>query len=347
MADEQDVIDEALDEEVDVNIDDVDIDDVDIDEEPDESLEDKPEGDEKPDDAKPDKPEVTVESLSARLEEAEKEKSGLYREMRTEREQRQALSTQMAAINETLADIRNKRVSTAKDPEEAPEIVNGIPVQFDDDGNPYINPEDLKAVATPEVSTIKADMDQIKRQGARQELINANKQTISHVVGQEEQYGDAFQTLRKAYQDVADYTVKIMAQQGWTVQTANEDQVFDLLEKEFGTEFTGKYPGVDLDTVIEALSPGRNGLLNRRKLTRAVKNIARSSGKESRDEGKESLKKLKFMSSKPSNLSGTRNQKGSAGRTLKDVAEMDIDEFENLSDTDLKRIERAMGGLDV
>jgi len=80
-----------------------------------------------------------------------------------------------------------------------------------------------------------------------------------------------------------------------------------------------------------------NGLISKRKYRKALKMASQIPS-----EGKEKLDKLKFLSNKPSNLSGKANQKGGGGRTLADVAEISVDDFLNLSDADIARIERAL-----
>jgi hypothetical protein len=287
------------------------------------------------------------EDLSAKVEALTKEKTGLYREMIAEREQRQALKSQMDNITQALAEIRESRKSGAKDQgddEPVKQKVSGIPVKFDDDGNPYVDPSDLKGLQPEELKTVKAEVAQMKNAGQRQEVARQNQEIISQVMAKDERYAEAIQGLNTAYQYLDAKTAEVMAKHGLTLKTTNIEHVMGLLEKEIGEEFDAHFPGLSIDDVIEAMIPGQNGLYNGRKLQKALKSIAATTVTKKTGNGQEKFNNLKLMASKPSNLSTTRNQKGATGRTLSDIADMGVDDIMNMSDADFKKIERALMG---
>jgi len=297
-------------------------------------------------------PEDPVATLRSQVESLNKEKSGLYREMMTERTQRQALAGKMDAINQTLQAIREQRGGSQGQGQEyeQTDLPSGVEVKFNENGDPYVDPKDLEGLTSKQFDDFKQDLvkelNHVRGQNAVNQANTQNQRIISSVMQQDSRYPEAVKTLNKAYSYLDSKAAEVMTKNNLTMETATVEQVIDLLEQEIGDEFSSKYPGLDIDTTVEARTAGQNGLYNRRKITRALKSIVKTapSSEQKENQDKAKLDNLKRLNSKPSNLSGQRNQKGAAGRTLNDIAETDFEDFVNMSDADIAKIERAIAG---
>ena len=218
----------------------------------------------------------------------------------------------------------------------------GIPVTFDGDGNPYIDPKDLPKYDSTEMASLKRELAEIKGQNFQQNTISKNQSILSEIIGGNEGYAEAYGQVQQAYKYLDVKSGEIMQRYGLDLTTTSLDEVMALLERDYGNEFATKFPGMDVDVIVEACTTGPNGLLRPRKIQKALSVVAKASN----GSGNKTLKNLQFIAGKPNNLSGVRNQKGAAGVTLDDIADMKLKDFEKMSAADFAKLERlvARGG---
>ena len=328
---EKDVMDEAMDDEID---------------DTEELTGEEDDLKEKDESSKEDKPEESIESLAAKVDALAKEKDGILKELLSTRQAKHELKGKIDAITEMMAAAKASRdeMITAGAEEAAAGIQtsDGIPVSWDADGNPYIAKKDMpKMMDSAEIAELKKELAAIKNQSFHQQATDQNQRILYEVIGGDERYMGAYTRVQQAYQYLDSKADAVMKEYGLNLQTTNMDEVMGLLEKEYGEEFAEHFPGLDIDVIVEACTAGPNGLLRPRKVAKALK-AAIVDGDNSTNQ---KIKNLKFMASKPSNLSGARNQKGTAGRTLNDIANMDVKDFENMSDADFKKLERAIARM--
>jgi|GEM_PF-6247384 len=281
----------------------------------------------------------TVDELMAKLEKIEKEKDGLYREMINERKTRQELKSQLDAINSVLAEIKQQKAEGAYGKGEKQPTLKGVPVKFDADDNPYIDPEDLVKILEPKIKPVNEAVTNLAENTLAQQIEAKNAEIINSLVSEDPNYVVAAQRLNQAWTFLDKGFDRVLAQKGIDPSAIGsiDDAVEILEDSDLVAEFEQKFPGLDYEAVIDAFTRNTNGLISKRKYRKALKMASQVSS-----EGKEKLDKLKFLSNKPSNLSGKANRKGSGGRSLADVAEISVDDFLNLSDADIARIERAL-----
>ncbi|MDY6827241.1 MAG: hypothetical protein SVV67_08760 [Bacillota bacterium] len=294
------------------------------------------------------KPAAKVDDLVKELEFLKKENKGLYHAQKNERQTRQGLQSQLDQLKGMMEEARAQRAlmidEAAEQSVEGVTTKKGVPVSFDDDGNPYVDPKELTGLANAEITALKKELEAMKSQNFQQETVTANKTIISNVIGENENYPAAYQHVRKAYQFLDDKSGEIMDRYGLSLQTTSLDEVMSLLERDYGEQFESQFPGLDIDVVVEACTVGPNGMFRPLKVQKALKSVLRSQG--TRIKGDQATKNLNFFKAKGSNLSGQQNKKGSAGRTLNDIAEsMSVDDFLGMDDKDFKRIERAAFAL--
>lgn len=299
---------------------------------------------------KPENEEVkppSIEELTAKIDALSKEKDGMYREMVSERKTRQEIKGQLDAIKDMMAAARANRESmiteSAEKAVDSTTTKSGIPVSFDDNGNPFIAKKDLAELTSSELEKVKRELETIKSTNFHQTAVDQNRAILGEILNEDERYQAAFAKVQKAYGYLDKKTGEVMRKYGLELNTTSLDEVMVILEKEHGDEFSDMFPGLDIDVVVEAFTTGPNGLLRPRKISKAIRTVVSSEGEGEKSNQK--IKNLKFIASKPSNLSGARNQKGSSGRTLDDIANMDIKDFESMTDADFQKLERAMRRL--
>ena len=90
-----------------------------------------------------------------------------------------------------------------------------------------------------------------------------------------------------------------------------------------------------LPILSDAFTVGSDGLVNTRKLKKAVRLASPKKNQK--------MDNLKFVAGKPNNLATQPNRKGGSGRTFDDLVDISVDDFMNLSDADVAKLERALG----
>jgi hypothetical protein len=289
---------------------------------------------------KDDEPDATAE-LQAKVDALTKEKDGIYKEMMSERKTRQELKSQMDNVAGLINELKiKKEAQTAK---EDVETVNGIPVKFNEEGDPFIDPKDLMPVVEPTLNEVKQDVSSIKDNSQAQALELKNTEIINSVLQADPSYVAGFQKVQQAWTFLDKGLEDIIIQKGIDPASLTLDGALDIIEKsDVARQFSEQFPGLDIDLVVDANTRGPNGLVSGRKLRKAVKSATALS-----TDGKKQLNKLKFIASKPNNLASQSNQKGGGGRTLNDIAEINVDDFLNLSDADIAKLERALGAANA
>lgn len=296
---------------------------------------------------------VTFADLQEKIKELEKESIGRLKDLRSEREKRQALEAKVSTVTELIA---RSRAPKEAEPTEAEETVKAgkktIPVKFDDNGDPYIDVDDLKGLTASEVKSVEKQLgDKIDRLeqndvSTAQQLRIVNE--VKSVLSMDEAYPQAFGKLEEAFQMMDQRVTALIERRGIDPKGLDLDQCIEILEsdKTFMKEFKSKYPSVDVDTVIEARALTPSNRVNRRKMVRALdalKSTTETANGGAKPEDKKGglSKTLKALTS-ARNLAGVKNQKGTRETSLVDLAELDIDDFMSLKDSDIKELERAL-----
>jgi len=330
MSDEKDVMDEVLNDTEKID----EADDL-TDEEDDKGKSSKPE----------EKPEESIDSLAQKVEALAKEKDGILKELLSTRQAKHELKGKIDAITEMMAAAKSNReemiADGAEDAVDGVKTKGGIPVSFDEDGNPFIDTKDMPKFDSAEMVELKKELAGLKNQSFHQQAVDQNQRILAEVIGNDERYAGAYQRVQQAYQYLDNKTGEVMRQYGLSLQTTSLDEVMALLEKEHGGDFADQFPGLDIDVIVEACTTGPNGLLRPRKVQRALKDAVADGG----NGADQKIKNLKFMAGKPSNLGGARNQKGASGRTLNDIADMDVKDFESMPNAAFKQLERALARM--
>ena len=286
--------------------------------------------------------EPTLTEVLEKVTTLEKERDGLRGATVAERRKRQAIENQLGQISETIAEIKARRTipEIPKEPAE-PEYISAE-VDFDDDDNPIVKTnsaeikkliaEEAKRLIADETKTLKDEFQATKEQSANERATEAHRVQVEKIVGQDEAYpqalkdiGEQFQELDKMYTDYATTN---------GIEGQSPDDAIELIAtSEIGKKFQEKFPGIDPEALIE-LRYAPNQKAYNRKLKKALAMAAKT-----KTEPKTEVSPVKSALGKPGNLGSLPAAHKSGGKSLDQVAEMDFDDFINLSDKEIDEVD--------
>ena len=315
----------------------------------------------------PKKP-LTLEALTAQVDQLAKESDGRLKTIRSERKARQAaeaslneLKGKVDALTTIFSEAKARRTAapdggtTTPQGEDTQATVQvgkkAIPVKFDDDGNPYIAPDDLDKLTPKQVRTVDQKLERIEQTQALTQQQERVKRDVEAVLSTDPAYPGAYQDMFKAYAFADKSIEKIIERQDIDLKDLDLERAVDLLEadKGFMKEFSANYPGVDLDVVIDGVLSlqyaSQGGLFSRRKFQKALNALKGLDGpNRGTGKGADKLAQMKSLGRKPSNLGNLRNQ-GPSG-TAKAVEELTVNDILSMSDTDIAKLEQQIKALE-
>jgi hypothetical protein len=151
-----------------------------------------------------------VKELEAQIDELAKEKQGFLTGIKDERRKRQELKGRLDQVTATIDDILVQKQATAEPtPAADPNAIDGITVEFTDDGDAYIPNSKLDAITSKYEEKIAELEEMLQQTNVNVEAEQAAQQIINSIVGEDERYNTAYskyQTARNwVNQRVIDY----------------------------------------------------------------------------------------------------------------------------------------------
>lgn len=277
------------------------------------------------------------EDLKAKVEELEKANRGMYQAMRQEREQRQAFQTKVDQITGMIQQARTQPQQQEQQQPAEPQAPSKIDVAFDDDGNPYI-PSDVISKAIPKgdpalenkIANLENELAHYRERTQSQEAQTAAQQQLNKLLAENEAYPEAHKKLEEQFTYLKDelYDAYIEKAGLNPPQTAEEAIDIALKSNEIKRAFNEKFPGADLESVMEA-----NLIKTPRLLRRALdKQVPAPSSHQE-------------MPEKPSALSSVSGSESPSDNSIIDrVADMDLEDFLQLDDKTYSKIDELLKG---
>jgi hypothetical protein len=295
----------------------------------DDILEDAPVEDEPKFDSK------AMEDLKSQLSELEKEKQGLLKGVKDERRKRQELKGRLDQVTETVNDIlatRNDLATQELEKKTTEATVNGIPVEFTEDGDAFLPTEKINAITAPyeqEINDLKSQIEMISAAGDQR--ARAQK-TMDMIVGKDESYGPAFNKYRTAREWVENKVVDFQRMnniQGALSPGQALDHVFD---SDLTQEFKSTFENIDLVDVVTA---EESELL----FERTLSNIAKAMTPNTDNQPDSRFQKVL---QKPSGLGKSANAKGGEIPLSERAGNMQSTDIMNLTDDQIAALEKAL-----
>ncbi|MBU0476376.1 MAG: hypothetical protein KKF62_19675 [Bacteroidetes bacterium] len=271
-------------------------------------------------------------SIEERLAELEKANAGLKSDLIKERGRRQTSDGRLHQLGEMITMAKEGKASS-EEPMPEPEFPNGgIPVQFNEDGNPYIDPKDLGRIQKPLV-------DKVDALGQKASLTDTQinyQRKLGNIIASDEAFEPASKKLSAAYSDLSKTFDKYIADNSLSPPTSLDEAIEMIDSSSVGKEFSGKYPNIRVDDVIEAFTSPRK--------FKTALNAFVSIGDtgELKKGGKGISPTLRALAKKAKSPVGVQNQSGKTGLGLDDIASINVEDFIGMSDADVAKIERAL-----
>lgn len=273
--------------------------------------------------------------LQSKLEEAEKQRRGMYNDLKSERRTRQELSGQINSLTQTVQQILQQRQAAVKMPE--PEK-QAITFEFNDDGEAYIQKDQLKALTQPleqEILNLRAQIQATTGQLDAEAQTNA---VIQKIASEDDSYSEALPVYQKARAWANNAVVDWSSLNNINYELTSAQALNYVFDKDLVEEFESRFPGIDLEQIVTA----QDGEYHFR---RTLKNIAQSLTKEDVKEElpkKQGSEKFKKLLAKPTGL-GAATNKGVSSKSILDVSDSlsGLDALD-LTDAQAKALERAL-----
>jgi hypothetical protein len=277
-----------------------------------------------------------MDKLKEQLADIEKEKQGLLKGVKDERRKRQELKGRLDQVTESVNDIlaTREQLATQELEKKVTEAnVNGIPVEFTEDGDAFLPMEKVDAITSPYEQKIMELEQKIEYLSAAGDQRARAQKTIETIVGENEGYGDAYNKYRSARQWVEDKVIDFQRMnniQGTLSSGQALDHVFDDdLTQEFGSTFDG----IDLVDVITAEDSTSH-------FRRMLSNMSERDMTPKPDNQPDS--RFQKVLQKPSGLGKSANAKGGEVPLSERAGNMSATDIMGLSDSQIEALEKAL-----
>ena len=264
----------------------------------------------------PDEPDP---KLAETVESLEKQISGLKQGISAERGKRQNVEGRLQQFSDIFAQARTARAQPALGP-------SNIPVEFDDEGNPYVSPAVISKIGASQNVGLQQKLAKMENHLVQSAHQNYMKQTLDSAVGvgNEKIYGnlkDGFAALDRALTG----TIQNLG----IANPKSIDEALNIIESQgIDKDFAKQFPNLDLESTIEAFTSPR-------KMKKAISMMSSVP-----TDGTKTVKKMQQLGA--SSHVGKSGVTGGAELTLDQISNLSNKDFEALSDAQIAKIDRLL-----
>lgn len=276
-----------------------------------------------------------VKALEEKLTAVEKEKNGLLQDVKSERRKRQEMSGKLGQLTETVNGILSTRQQLAADPLSMPGAKpDGIPVEFNDDGDGMVPKDAITDMLTPYEEEIENLKLQLQQSTNANDVQREAEQIKRSIIGEDERFETASRRYDSARRWVVDQVTDFAQdKQIGRALTSGEalDYVFDArMEEQFKTQF----PGMSLVGIVTAEDSQRH-------YRNALAEISDALTLKE-DNSAQIDSRFQKVLNKPSGLGSTTNAKGGELSVAEKVGSLATEDIMSLSDAQIEALHRAM-----
>jgi len=292
------------------------------------------------------KPAEFTPPTAEEFEKLKKSQQGIYESYKAEKTKRQANDDRLTNISDALLEIQTERANKVKEKQvaEAPKIPDRIKVEVDQEtGDAYISVDQAKQIlggdnkaVDDRISNIQSQVDQKAAQDAADAEFFA---VVDSVVQMDESFIPALPVMDKALNYLRAEVSRLAK------QDVLSGRAIDIVEEneDVMNSFSEQFPGVSHRDILRAYD-------SKSDLREALKSIAGTMEKGDTVDtpatpkvGISASENLKKIAGVQSSIGTARNQKVSTGGIeLEDYVNLDAEDFNNLSDAEIAKVERAV-----
>jgi hypothetical protein len=195
-----------------------------------------------------------LKELQALVQANEKEKQGLLKAVKEERSKRQEMGGRLDQITNTLNSMLDQRETLIQSQNQKDEAtLKGIPVEYDDDGDGYINADNrLQEMISPHEEKVAALEKELAATRAAVAAQNEYNETVNALIGENEAYEPAHRQYKTARKWISDKVADWSVQNGWRGTMDSKEALTHVIDEQFEEEFATRFPGMDAFTVTIA-----------------------------------------------------------------------------------------------
>lgn len=275
-----------------------------------------------------------VSELKAQVETFQKEKAGLLKATQEERRKRQEMKGRLDQVTTTVNSILEQRETLAaqSQTEKDKDAIDGITVEFTEEGDAYLPTEKLSAFTSKyedEIATLKEELA-VTRNTQTSSL--EYQQAVDAMVGEKPEYSDAhrqYQTARKWISDVvADWSLN----NNVTRKLNSAEALTHVLDERVEEEFKSRFPELDLMTITTAEDSPKHFKLMLSKTAKALNDI----------EPAPANSRFRKVIDKPSSFGKSANAKGGELSLAEKLASLSATDILNLEDNQLEAVTNSL-----
>jgi len=237
----------------DLTLDELEVNDEEEDVEEDEELS----GEEEDDAASPADDKSSTPDIAAKLAELEKGNKGLLSALTAERRERQNISAQLDEFKDVLKAVVDQSAGKPEYDEALQKIedkIEKISLDFDESGSPYISAEKLAAFESATVKALKTEIDQLKAVTSSMVQVKTEDEFLRKLLSENENYTPAYKTLNDAWLFLKDEAFDPDREARGLPKPVSVDEAIEMAlgSDTLKATFAAKFPGVDLESLMEA-----------------------------------------------------------------------------------------------
>jgi hypothetical protein len=271
------------------------------------------------------------DDLQIKLDELEATNKGLIKSLSAQRGIRQDLQGQLDEIKDAIAESKETNLDLDDADDKTIVDTKNIPVEFDDDGNMFIEPKYLKAQGnTVEIQALQDEIDQLKLNVSEQQTQKQEDKQLNDLLSEKEGYDGAYKLVNEAWSYLKDDVFDAYLEKKGLTAPTTSDQAIDMImeSNELKTDFVKKYPTLQLESVLEAK------LLATPRYIRKALDAAITTTDSSHSQ---------LDLGKPASLSNANSGGSDTPESLLNkVADMSTEDYENLDPKTLAKIDKLL-----
>ena len=288
---------------------------------------------------------ISLEGLQSEMNELKRANTGLIHALTDERSKRQQHEGKLQGISETFAKALEARKEQEAPAPEEPKIPDRMQVNFDDDGTPFVKTEDILNVTNmtgktePKFDELNKKVDTISTSMVQNQALKQQRQALGEIINSNPNYPQAMNQLQGQWQALNGLYDQYIAANNMETPDSIEQAMGQILSSPVSAEFTRRFPGSDVELLIETFTTPSNVVMQR-KLSKALKAISGGNGVGTKTPKTNTVEKrnLNRLAKKPAGFGQVSNQAKSSQTTVESVADMDLDDFMSLSDGDIDKV---------
>jgi len=281
-----------------------------------------------------------LQELQDKIDQIEKERRGLYNDLKSERRMRQEFQSQtekLKSLEGTVQQILQQRQAATKNDE--PNDL-AIPFEFNDEGEAFISKDKLVAITNPLQEKIDFLQQQLQATVTSTSQEQAAQKFVNSVLSEDERYAEVFPVYQRARSWVEDAVVDFQRQNNIEGVITSGQALRYVFDKDTTADFNKQFPGVDLELIVTAEDDDYFFKRNLGKLADSLLEVEEEEPV-TLDKKKEGERFRKVMQ-KPQGLGSSANKQGAAKNILETAEGLSSLDAIDLTDAQVEALERAL-----